>query len=52
LHWNQLKEVLAQEKIVERVDWMNKIRAMQKNVSHVGWSGEIGVEEWMVSKNW
>jgi hypothetical protein len=29
---------------------MNKIRAMQKNARHVGQSGEIGVEEQMVSK--
>jgi hypothetical protein len=46
-----LKEVLAQEKIMERVNQMNKIRAMQKNASHVGRSGEIGIEERMVSKN-
>jgi hypothetical protein len=30
---------------MERVDWMSKIKAMQKNASHVGQNGEIGVEE-------
>ncbi len=48
-HWNQLQDVLKQEEMILRVERMSKIQGMQKNVHRVGWIGEIGLEEWLVS---
>jgi hypothetical protein len=36
---------------MEKVDWISKIRTIFKNASHVGRSGEIGVEEGMKNTN-
>jgi hypothetical protein len=47
-HWNRLKEVLAQEDNIERAIRMKGIQTTQNNVSRIGRTSDIGLEEPMV----
>jgi len=47
-HWEQLKKVLMQEENVDRVGWMTKVLATQKNTSWWRQGGDISVEKRMV----